>query len=211
MTTDRPAASAAQATRVLVVSDDIPMAAKLTCVLRDAGHTVTTVTSPEYALEACATQSFDLAIVDEAVCQMAAPELARALRDFFSVATLFLSAYEDPEITSIAIEDGSLGFIVKPLDATTILPALNVALARAREMQVNKSRSPLRRHVDTYWQQLLTMGNKLFGSTDDSRDIDAAIARSRSIREMSSASVQHEQIDCAPSTDCESRRRNPKH
>jgi DNA-binding response OmpR family regulator len=209
MTTDKPVTSTVQKTRVLVVSDDIPMAAKLTCVLREDGHTVTTVTSPEYALEACSTQLFQLAIVDEAVCQMAAPELARALRDFFSVPTLFLSGYEDPEITSIALEDGSLGFIVKPLDPAAILPAIQVALARAQEMQGQTSRSSLRRYANTYWQQLLAMGNRLFASNNDRREIDAAILRSRNMRHASSTTTDDKdaEIDCAPDADCENQRR----
>jgi DNA-binding response OmpR family regulator len=170
--------------RVLIVTDNNTMASELATVLNGAGHTAAYAASPEYALDACTSQSFQLAIIDESVCQMAGPELARALRDLFDVPTLFLSAYEDLEIISATLEDGSLGFIVKPLDTTGLLPALQIALARAQAMRPQMRASTLRDQVDTYWRQLVTMGNKLFASTDQRREIDAAILRSRRTRNV---------------------------
>jgi DNA-binding response OmpR family regulator len=144
---DRYTTTAAQAVRVLIVSDDTTMSAELTAVLYGSGCIVEIVTAPEQALDACASQAFRMAIVDESVCQMAGPELARALRDFFAVPTLFLSAEGDPEMISTAIEDGSLGFIIKPLSTASLLPVLELALERALNMQLKTPRSALRHEL----------------------------------------------------------------
>jgi DNA-binding response OmpR family regulator len=143
---------------------------------------------------------------------MAGPELARALRDFFTVPTLFLSAYDDPEIVTAALQEGSLGLIVKPLETTSLLPALQIALTRARDMQAHTPRNGLRRYVYAYWQQLLSMGHRLLDSTNDTREIDAAILRSRRARNASRVqSNQETERDSSTSPACASRRHNAKH
>jgi DNA-binding response OmpR family regulator len=184
ISTQREPATPLQPARVLIVTDNNTMASELATVLSNAGHTAAYAASPEYALDACTSQSYQLAIIDESVCQMAGPELARALRDLFDVPTLFLSAYEDLEIVSATLEDGSLGFIVKPLEPTGLLPALQIALARAQAMRPQLRPNTLRDQVDNYWRQLVTMGNKLFAATDQQREIDAAILRSRRTRNV---------------------------
>jgi DNA-binding response OmpR family regulator len=184
MTTSSPTPPPLQPARVLIVTDNNTMASEIAAVLSSAGHTAAYAVSPEYALDACTSQSYQLAIVDESVCQMAGPEFARALRDLFDVPTLFLSAYADLEIISATLEDGSLGFIVKPLDPTGLLPALQIALARAEELHPQARPNTLRNQVDTYWRQLVTMGNKLFAATDERREINAAILRSRRTRNL---------------------------
>ena len=179
--------TATRPAQVLIVSADVAMAEELVTVLHGAGHMAAHVVSPVDALEACASQSYQLAIVDESVCELAGPELARTLRDLFDVYTLFISAYEDLEIVAATLVDGSLGFIAKPLYPAGLLPALHVAIARAQSMQRKAPPNTLRRYVDAYWRQLLTMGNKLFAATDDRREINAAILRSRRVRNEPSA------------------------
>jgi response regulator NasT len=209
----QPLSAALEATRIMTVSNDVSMSAELSSVLRAAGYTVAGLASPEQALEACTSQTFNMAIVDEAVCQKAGPELARALRDFFSVPTLFISEYNDSEILTAAIDDGSLGFIVKPLHPGSLLSALQIALARARAMQLKTPRNDLRRYVYAYWQQLVNMGSKLFAASDTSSEIDAAIARSRSIR-STAQTAEHNQdagVDRIANPAGESHRDNLKH
>jgi DNA-binding response OmpR family regulator len=196
----------------LIVSDDAAIAAALTVVLRGAGHTVTNIVSPALALQACTSQSFQLAIVDESVCEMAGPELARALHDFFSVPTLFLSAYNEPEIVRAALAEGSLGLIIKPLEPTSLLPALQISLSRAREMQARTPRNGLRRYVYAYWQQLLAMGHKLVDSANNSREIDAAILLSRNVRKAAPRQRDEEtKIDSDNKAVCATRRHSVKH
>jgi len=212
LSTNSQKADAAQSARVLIVGDDVAMVTHLSAVLRSAGHTVVAVASPDLALQTCTSQSFRLAIVDESVCAMAGPELARALRDFFTVPTLFLSEYNDPEIVSAALADGSLGLIVKPLETASLLPALQIALTRACDIQAHAPRNGLRRYVYAYWQQLLSMGHRLLDSTNDRREIDAAIMRSRRARNASQIQGDQEtEFDSIANHACASRRNNVKH
>jgi response regulator NasT len=46
-----------------------------------------------------------------------------------------LSAYSDTELVRLAVEEGALGYLVKPMDVTQIVPSIEAALARAAELR----------------------------------------------------------------------------
>jgi len=131
---------AASAARLLVVDDDALITATLATALRQAGYAVAETTSPSRALEFCAAQSFDLAIVDERMPDMTGTELARKLRDMHNVPVAFLSAYNDRELVEASSLVGALGFFLKPVDPQLILPTLHNMLARARDLRGLRAR-----------------------------------------------------------------------
>ena len=47
---------------------------------------------------------------------------------------MFLSAYGDAEAVTAAVASGALGYLVKPLDVQQILPSLDAAMTRGREL-----------------------------------------------------------------------------
>ncbi len=61
-------------------------------------------------------------------------ELAKHLRQRNQIPTLFLSAYSDHHLIEHAVKEGGVGYIVKPVDAQQLIPAIETALARAREL-----------------------------------------------------------------------------
>ena len=135
----RAVARNAAAARLLVVDDEALITATIGATLRQAGFDVTETTSAKYALELCAAEPFDLAIVDERMPGMTGTQLARELRDHHGVPVVFLSAYSDAEFVAAATDVGSFGFFLKPIDPLRMLPALHNILARAKETRVARA------------------------------------------------------------------------
>ena len=118
---------------ILVVDDDRLVLAALAEGLRTAGYRVTSVASGEDALGI--TDTPDLALLDVRMPGMSGIELGRKLREQGGVPFLFLSAYGDQEIVKQAAEEGALGYLVKPLDIQQIVPSIEAALARGRDIR----------------------------------------------------------------------------
>jgi DNA-binding response OmpR family regulator len=191
--------------RVLIIGEDAPATATLSATLRTAGHAAVASTSASEALVLCATQTFQLAIIDEQLSGLNGAQLARALRDAHAIPAVFLSSCNDQKLISAAIEVGSLGLIVKPLDPTRLLPALQHVLSRAQELRElhkhatqpleldnsaigqhdNAESIPadsLMKRLRRWHKQAFTITSKLL-STDDTRDdFYATISRSRKLR-----------------------------
>lgn len=85
-------------------------------------------------MEALGAAAFDLAIVDVRMPGTDGLELARWLRQSVGVPFLFLSAYGDLEIVRTAADLGALGYLLKPLDIPHMIPPIEAALARGREI-----------------------------------------------------------------------------
>ncbi len=120
--------------RILLVDDDRLILATLASALSNAGYRVSTADSGEAALESAATERFDLAIVDMRMPGISGCETARRLREAYGIPTLFLSAYSEQELVQQAVAEGGLGYMVKPVDAAQLMPAIEAAAARARDL-----------------------------------------------------------------------------
>ncbi len=120
---------------VLLVDDDRLILGTLGNGLRQAGYAVAEAASGETALALAQHQIPDLAILDIRMPGISGIELARWLRDTHRVPTLFLSAYSDKKMVEEAIDEGGLGYVVKPVDVSQLVPAIEAALARARDLQ----------------------------------------------------------------------------
>ncbi len=121
--------------RLLVVDDDRLVLAMLEEALADAGYQVTTAANAAEALALVARSNFDLALLDICMPGMDGIELARHLHETHPVPLLFLSARSDAEIVRSAVDSGGLGYLLKPVDASQLVPAIEAALMRAREIQ----------------------------------------------------------------------------
>jgi len=122
---------------ILLVDDDPLLLEYLSAVLRHAGHDTLETTSAAEALQRVAECEADiaLALLDISMPGMSGLDLARRLRDHTSVAFMFLSSVDDAETARQAASHGAVGFVVKPVDATRLLPAFESALARADEIR----------------------------------------------------------------------------
>lgn len=126
-------------TKILVADDDRLILYTLASGLRDAGYEVIEAEDATRALRLCQEAAPDIALLDVRMPGMSGIDLARHLREETDIPFLFLSAYGDDETVRQGIEQGALGYLVKPLDVAQIVPSIEAALARAREMKQLKA------------------------------------------------------------------------
>jgi response regulator NasT len=119
---------------ILVVDDDRLVLAALCEGLRLAGYRVTGSASPHDALAMAARDVPDLALLDVRMPGMDGVELGKRLREQGGIPFLYLSAYGDRQNVREAVEGGALGYLVKPLDIQQIVPSIEAALTRARDL-----------------------------------------------------------------------------
>ncbi len=120
--------------RLLLVDDDRLVLATLARTLRIAGYEVEIAGSGEEALEAVGLTSFDLVVLDIRMPGLCGIETAALLRAKFEMPIMFLSAYGDRELVQQAINGGGMGYVLKPVDTPQLIPAIEAALARARDL-----------------------------------------------------------------------------
>ena len=133
MTATLPPAS--KPARVLVVDDDRPMLESMARGLTRAGYEVVEATSGEQALQLALSCQPDIAVLDVRMPGMSGLELALAIREQTTIPFLFASVHGDSEVTRAAAEYGALGYLIKPVEAEQLAPAIESALARARDIR----------------------------------------------------------------------------
>ncbi|MDQ1814005.1 response regulator [Massilia sp. CCM 9210] len=141
-------ASGAARRALLLVDDDVLILGLLNRVLTLAGYEVRVATSGAMALELLASgaRAPDLALLDVSMPGMSGLELAEQLQAHGAIAVMFLSAEDDQATVRAAIDGGAVGYLVKPIDITRIVPSVQAGLARAdelRELRGSESRLTL--------------------------------------------------------------------
>lgn len=147
------------AARLLLADDDRLVLATLSQGLREAGYAVDTADSGEAALVLAAQRPFDLTVLDIRMPGLSGIETARRLRTEYGAPALFLSAYGERELVEQAAREGGLGYVVKPVDVPQLVPAIEAALARARDLKVlAEGRSQLEQALDSGRQTSIAIG-----------------------------------------------------
>lgn len=123
-----------QVPRVLVVDDDRLVLATVVDGLRESGYAVDTAESAEQARERVAQARPDIALLDVRMPGESGIALARWLRRH-EIPFLFLTAYGDAAIVREAVEEGALGYLIKPVDIPQLVAALEAALQRAEDIR----------------------------------------------------------------------------
>ncbi len=130
--------------RILLADDDRLVLSTLGQGLRDAGYEVFEATDGDAAIRVCEDSRPDLAILDMRMPGKTGVEAAHYIRQHTDVPFIFLSAYGDKEVVELAVEEGALGYLVKPLDVPQLVPSIEAALARADELRrLRKSQDDL--------------------------------------------------------------------
>jgi len=136
--------------QLLLVDDDRLVIATLSTGLQHAGYRVSTAESSEEAevLLASGVRP-DLALVDIRMSGQDGLHLARRLNELDHIPFLMLSAYSEPHMIGQASQHGALAYLVKPLDTSQLVPAIEAALARANELQgLRETRAQLQAALD---------------------------------------------------------------
>ena len=135
---------------LLLVDDDRLVLSTLSMGLQHANYRVSMAESTEEAevLLAGGLRP-DLAIVDIRMSGQDGLYLARRLRELDHIPFIMLSAYSEQHMIGQASQLGALGYLVKPLDISQLLPAIEAALARANELQdLRETRTQLQAALD---------------------------------------------------------------
>lgn len=127
--------------KLLLVDDDRLVLATLGLGLQDAGYVVHTAESVQEA-QILLDEGLqpDLAILDIRMSNTSdgwenkGLQIARQLSETGDIPFLMFSAYSSPELVSEANSLGALAYLVKPLDVSQLLPAIESALSRASDL-----------------------------------------------------------------------------
>ncbi len=119
---------------LLLVDDDRLILATLSPGLRAAGYKVVTAESGEQALKALQQEHIDLAVLDVCMPGMSGIDVAKHLREETDIPFVFLSAYGDDDVVSQGVAEGALVYLVKPLDVSQLVPAIDAALSRSHDL-----------------------------------------------------------------------------
>lgn len=119
---------------VLVADDDRLVLATLSTGLRKAGYQVSAAASGEEAMRLAANRAPDVLLLDVRMPDLSGLEVARRLQQRGNLPVVFLSAHGDADIVKHATEFGAMGYLVKPADTAQIVPQIEAALARGKEL-----------------------------------------------------------------------------
>ena len=116
--------------RVVLADDLTQVLGAATRLLGESFEVVGIASDGESALERIVALDPDLAVLDISMPGMSGIEVARALQDRGArTKIVFLTVHEDTDILATCIAAGGLGYVVKVLMETDLIPAMNEALA----------------------------------------------------------------------------------
>jgi AmiR/NasT family two-component response regulator len=120
---------------LLLVDDDRLLLLTVANGLRKSGYEVLEASSATEAITLCESHTPDLAIFDIRMPGMGGIEAAQELASKYELPFIIFSAYCDESLIDQAIEHGALSYLTKPLDMTQLIPVIEVALQRAKDIK----------------------------------------------------------------------------
>lgn len=123
-----------QPRKVLLVDDERLVLSTLGKGLEQAGYAVQACASVEEARRVMALARPDIAVLDIRMPGISGLDLASELNRERGIPFIFLTAYSETDMVRQAAENGALGYLVKPVDISQLVPAIEAALARAADL-----------------------------------------------------------------------------
>lgn len=119
---------------ILVAEDDRASRHLLSTCLKRGGYETIECETGTDAVRLAVEQQPDLVILDIMLPGLSGTEAASAIRREAQVPFMFLSALDEAQVVQKAIEEGALGYLVKPLNVPQLIPTVQAALARAQDL-----------------------------------------------------------------------------
>jgi DNA-binding NarL/FixJ family response regulator len=115
---------------VVVAEDLAPVLTTVVTLLRESFDIVGAVSDGQSALATTLSLNPDLVVLDISMPLMSGIEVAQELKKVGNKAKIvFLTVHEDTDILNTCHAAGGLGYVVKLLMDTDLIPAMNEALA----------------------------------------------------------------------------------
>ena len=122
--------------RIALAEDDAIIRLDLRETLEEEGYTVVGDTGRgDEMLELVAATDPEVVILDIKMPGMDGIEVARCIAESHGAAVVILTAFSQREFVDQAIEAGALAYLVKPFQRSELVPAVEIARARHREMR----------------------------------------------------------------------------
>jgi DNA-binding NarL/FixJ family response regulator len=117
--------------RRVLLADDLPsVLATVAKLLQGSFDIVGTVSDGKAALDSTLALKPDLVVLDISMPVMSGIEVARELKKRGNPPRIvFLTVHEDSDIMATCIDAGGLGYVLKVMMETDLIPAMNEALA----------------------------------------------------------------------------------
>lgn len=124
------------ATRVVIAEDEAIIRLDLKETLEEEGYEVVGETGRgDEAVELVRTLEPDLAILDVKMPGLDGLSAAREISSEKKAAVLILTAFSQRDLIERARDAGALAYLVKPFQRSELIPAVEIALGRHREMR----------------------------------------------------------------------------
>ena len=121
--------------RNLIADDESIIRLDLKKILESMGHKVVAEASDgKAAVEQAHKNELDLAILDIKMPEMDGLDAANILTQEKICPVLLLTAYSQQDLIDRAKEAGVFGYLVKPFKEADLLPAIEIAISRYKEM-----------------------------------------------------------------------------
>ena len=115
--------------RVLLADDLAQVLSAVAALLKEQFEIVAMVSGGQAAIDKTLALAPDVVILDISMPGMSGIEVARELKRRGSKAKIiFLTVHEDSDILATCLAAGGLGYVVKVLMETDLIPAMNEAL-----------------------------------------------------------------------------------
>ena len=121
--------------KILVVDDDRLVLAMVVHGLGEAGYEVIDADNGDDAILLAREHRPDLALLDIRMEGKTGFDVAQYLREVVHTPFVFLSAFSDEATVAKVQSLGALAYLVKPLEVQQIVPTIDAAFARARELR----------------------------------------------------------------------------
>ncbi|MCL2490773.1 MAG: response regulator [Propionibacteriaceae bacterium] len=129
---DAPAGRA----RVVVAEDEALIRLDLVELLNDEGYEVVGQASDGESAVAMARElEPDLVVMDVKMPVMSGIEAAEIISDERIAPVVMLTAFSQRDLVEQAREAGAMAYVVKPFDASDVVPAIEMAMARFAELR----------------------------------------------------------------------------
>jgi AmiR/NasT family two-component response regulator len=122
--------------RILIADDESIIRLDLKKILEGMSHRVVAEAGDgRTAVELARTTPIDLAILDIKMPEMDGVDAAKIITEEKVCPVLLLTAYSQQDLIDRAKEAGVFGYLVKPFKEADLLPAIEIAISRYKEME----------------------------------------------------------------------------